>query len=206
MFPFPLLATLCFVLLMPAAGHANLDDGIAAYNKRDYITAFNEFHSLAQSGDAKAQLLLGLMHDNGLGTARDLSQAFYWYKQSAGRGNTRAQYNVGEMLALGQGVDEDKKQALEWFRRSAEGGFAEAQYKLGLALSQGDTSEQNLVEAYVWLGLASSQQVEGSDVALLALDELKMRMKPSEVIEAEKQITKWKKHFSEKQQNRMIEI
>ncbi len=201
-----LLTIICLALLIPSASYANLEDGIDAYNKQDYSTAFNEFHTLAETGDAKAQLMLGLMFDNALGTVRDYKQAFYWYKQSAEKSNKRAQFNVAEMLAMGQGTDQNMKQAVEWYTRAAEAGFAEAQYKLGLALGHADGTKQNLIEAYKWLDIAGNQDVEGSEIALKALDELKIHMKPGEVIEAEKRSKRWTEQFTEKQYNHMLEI
>lgn len=203
------LLTLAFsglTLLTAATCHANLQAGIDAYNKQDYATAFNEFMSLAKTGDAGAQLQLGLMFDNGLEKEQDYNQAFNWYRQSANKGNAHAQFNVAEMMALGQGTAQDHSKALKWYRRAAESGFPEAQYKLGLLLSSEERGEQDLIEAYKWLTIAAAQRVEGVDAAVVLIDKLKIRMSSSEILEAEKRAAQWRNIFSEKQHNRILKI
>ncbi len=200
------LAISGLTVLTAASAHADLQAGIDAYNKQDYTTAFNEFMLLAKSGDAGAQLQLGLMYDNGRGKDQDHDQAFYWYKQSANNGNAHAQFNVAEMMALGQGTAQDHSQALKWYTRAAESGFPEAQYKLGLALSSDDRGKQDLIEAYKWLTLSGIQQVEGADAAIELLDNLKIRMSSAEILEAKKRAVQWKNLFSIKQHNQMLKI
>lgn len=184
------MLTLAFsglTLITAATCLADLQAGIDAYNKQDYTTAFNQFMLLAKSGDAGAQLQLGLIFDNGLGKDQDYDQAFYWYNQSANKGNAHAQFNVAEMIALGQGTEQDHSKALKWYRRAAESGFPEAQYKLGLLLSSEEHDEQDLIEAYKWLTLAAAQPAEGADAAGTLTNKLKIRMSSAEILEAKKE-------------------
>lgn len=195
-----LFATICTLGILPYTAHAGLEEGIDAYNRQDYSDALSEFRSLAKTGDVQAQLLLGLMHDNGLGTTQDYAQAFHWYREAAERGNPRAQFNVAEMLAMGQGTRQDKTAAMGWYRRAAENGFAEAQYRLGLALSRGETVEQDLVEAFKWLDLSAAQQIQGSEAALMALEQLKLKMTPQQVLEGQERSTRWRELFDRREQ------
>lgn len=200
------LMVVCFSILLPFNTFASLEDGINAYNNRDYSSALKEFHNQAKIGDAQAQLLLGLMYDNGLGTKQDYEQALYWYTEAAKRGHARAQFNVAEMLTLGQGTARDKQQAIEWYTRAAKNGFAEAQYKLGLALGQGVDIKKDLIEAYKWLDISISQQVPGNETAVMALNELKLKMTPQQALKAQALSQEWQKHFAQKQSNTLHEI
>ena len=49
----------------------------------------------ATQGDAKAQLLLGLMYESGKGVQQNDVTALAWYKRSAEQGLPEAQYDVG---------------------------------------------------------------------------------------------------------------
>lgn len=200
------LMAVCFSILLPFNVFASLEDGINAYNNRNYSSALKEFHNQAKIGDAQAQLLLGLMYDNGLGTKQDYEQALHWYTEAAKRGHARAQFNVAEMLTLGQGTAQDKQQAMKWYSRAANNGFAEAQYKLGIALSQGINIEKDLVEAYKWLDISINQQIPGNETAVMALNELKLKMTPQQVLKAQKRSEEWQKRFAQKQSNTLHEI
>ena len=59
----PLIA----LLLVPTSASADFATGLAAYERGDYKTAFEEFKRLAQQGYAGAQTTLGIMSDHGLG-------------------------------------------------------------------------------------------------------------------------------------------
>ena len=65
------------VLVLGVSGPvvAGWDEGIAAYDRGDYETAYKEFLPLAQAGDATAQFYLGVMYNNGLGVPQDHAQA-----------------------------------------------------------------------------------------------------------------------------------
>ena len=56
----------CTLLLLSSAlVQAGFDEGLAAYAKGNYQTAFKEWKPLAEQGDAAAQHNLALMYDNG---------------------------------------------------------------------------------------------------------------------------------------------
>lgn len=198
------LCLICLVLLLPAVSGAGLKQGIEAYNSGDYVTALELFEVLASEGDDQAQLLIGLMYDNGLGTTMDPGMAFLWYRRAAVQGNARAQFNVAEMLAGGQGVERDRIKAAEWYHRAAENGYAEAQYKLGLALASGDGISKDLVEAWKWLDIAASaENVEGNEVARFARGELSLRMDDAGVREARERSRQWQESFMRKREEKL---
>ena len=104
-------------LLLAVHGLASggINGGNAAYNQGDYDTALREWRSLAEQGDAGAQLNLGYMYDNGYGVTQDYKEAIKWYRRAAEQGNARAQYNLGLMYDGGYGVPQDYVQAYMWY-------------------------------------------------------------------------------------------
>ena len=74
-----------------------LEDGMAAYNRGDYVPAMQLFRPLAQRGDAKAQNLLGVMYRRGQGVARNSVRAFVWFSRAAARGDATARAELHEV-------------------------------------------------------------------------------------------------------------
>ena len=65
---------------------ATLQDGLNAFEKGDYKTAFTIFEDLAKKGDAKAQYNLGIMYDNGEGVRQDKKRAKEWFGKACDNG------------------------------------------------------------------------------------------------------------------------
>ena len=53
--------------------------------------AFANALRTAESGQAKAQYMVGLMYANGFGTPQDFEQALFWYRKSAAKSYAPAQ-------------------------------------------------------------------------------------------------------------------
>lgn len=75
------------------------EDGMAAYNRGDYVPAIKLFRPLAQAGNAKAQKLIGVMYRKGQGVARSPARAFMWLSMAAARGDARAKAELREVSA-----------------------------------------------------------------------------------------------------------
>jgi soluble lytic murein transglycosylase-like protein len=94
---------------------------------------------LAEQGDVRAQVQLGIQYEHGEGVPKDPAQAMHFYCLAAEQGDTRAQYSLGWMYANGRGVGRDDALAAAWFRRAAEKGDAYAKRMLArLGNPQGD--------------------------------------------------------------------
>ena len=93
-----------------------LEDGEAAYESGDYVTALRLFRPLANQGDARAQFSLGVIYNNGRGVAQDYVRAYMWLSLAAARGDqTAAEYLdiVARDLTLAQ-IAKARKLAREW--------------------------------------------------------------------------------------------
>ena len=73
------------------------EDGMAAYNRGDYVPAVRLFRPLAEQGNAKAQSVLGVMYRRGEGVARSSVRAFIWLSRAAARGDTRAKAELRDV-------------------------------------------------------------------------------------------------------------
>jgi TPR repeat protein len=73
------------------------EDGMAAYNRGDYMPAVQLFRPLAQKGNAKAQALLGVMYRRGQGMAKSSAHAFMWLSMASAGGDRRARAELREV-------------------------------------------------------------------------------------------------------------
>lgn len=180
-----LVLSLSFPLL-PSSAIAGFDEGLAAYNSKDYASALREFKPLAAQGGAKAQYSLGWMYQQGQGVAQDNKEAVKWYLLAAKQGNTTAQanlYRVAPRMALAgfeelpDGFDKgmtayeraDYATALREFKTLAAQGYAKAQHALGDLYENGYGVKQSYKEAIKWYRLAAKQGNPNSQQSLGSL-------------------------------------
>ena len=104
----------------------DLNSAQDAYNRSDYDTAFKEFLSMAEAGNALAQSSTGVMYDMGLGTTKDYAKAIEWYRKSAEQGNEFGEFNLGTMYYMGTGVEKDILSACKWFALATRQGNGQA--------------------------------------------------------------------------------
>jgi TPR repeat protein len=78
-------------LLGTSAGFAGpWEDGMAAYNRGDYVPAIRLFRTLAEQGNARAQNVLGVMFRKGEGVPKNQVRAHMWFSFAAARGDATA--------------------------------------------------------------------------------------------------------------------
>jgi TPR repeat protein len=73
------------------------EDGMAAYNRGDYMPAIQLFRPLAAKGNARAQHLIGVMYHKGEGVARSSVRAFAWFSLAAAHGDSDAKAKLTEV-------------------------------------------------------------------------------------------------------------
>jgi TPR repeat protein len=135
---------LCLMLLLSATGHAeSLQEGVAYFNRYDFRHSIVILTSLAEQGNARAQVLLGIIHSEGKGVKKDPVKARLWYRLAAEQGDTAGQF----MLGLTYLDETDQSNASAWIRRAARGGNSVAQRFLAKSYKYG------------WLGLPSDPQL-----------------------------------------------
>jgi TPR repeat protein len=109
-----------------AAIAGSWEDGMAAYNRGDYVPASRVFRSLAEQGNAKAQTVLGLMYRRGEGVSRNSVRAFLWFSRAAARGDAKAKI---ELHGLSQGMTpEELSQAREMAQACEASNYRTCEY------------------------------------------------------------------------------
>lgn len=73
------------------------EDGMAAYNRGDYMPAIRLFRPLAEQGNAKAQHLIGVMYHRGQGVARNPVRALAWFSVAAKHGDREAEATMRDV-------------------------------------------------------------------------------------------------------------
>lgn len=131
-------------------------------------SALQTLRASAQSGNASAQLWMGLAHQEATGgcVELDLEKAASWYRRAAEQGEGFAQNQLGMAYLNGRGVVKDGSQALYWFRKAAENGNAIGQNNLGSMYSTGIAVAKDGREAEVWYRKAAEQGYAGAQYNL----------------------------------------
>jgi len=73
------------------------EDGMAAYNRGDYVPTLQLVRPLAQQGNARAQALIGVMYRKGQGVAKSSKHAFMWLSLASAKGDTKAKSELRDM-------------------------------------------------------------------------------------------------------------
>ncbi|RUS29211.1 hypothetical protein BC938DRAFT_480922 [Jimgerdemannia flammicorona] len=114
--------------------------------------ALNYLRKSAESGYTAAQRLLGMMYDEGIGTARDYVTALGWFRKAAAQGDSVAMGLLGSYYECGYGVPKDPIRALDCYVISARDGSALAEYSAAQLLHRRKQYE----EAYDWYSRAAN--------------------------------------------------
>src|ERR1700687_4375609 len=73
------------------------EDGMAAYNRGDYLPAIRLFRPLAEQGHPKAENGLGVMFRRGEGVPKNPVRAHMWFSFAAARGDAKAKAELREV-------------------------------------------------------------------------------------------------------------
>ena len=159
----PLYSVLAVALVLGALASPSaagpVEDGSAAYERGDYATALRLLRAPAEAGNADAQLLLGIMYQDGEGVPKDAALAAQWIRKAAEQDNATAEFALGVMYHQAMGVPKDDAAAVRWLEKAAKevppavfalaklhednGNYAEALKWYRLLASQGDADSQN---------------------------------------------------------------
>lgn len=125
------------------SARADYESAVDAYERGDYKSAVQQLKPLADAGDPKAQVRLGLMYREGCGVARDATAAFAWLLRAARSGRADAQFLVGTMYLRGEGTMRDGSAARAWLEKSARQGNRKAQAALDQMQRESPAASEN---------------------------------------------------------------
>jgi hypothetical protein len=173
-----------------------LDDAYTAYRNRDDEAALRLARPLAEQGDARAQILLGLIYHRGRAVPLDEVEATKWFERAAGQGDAEAQLQLGRRYSEGRSVPQDFAEAAKWYRLSADQGNPNAQYLLGLLYSRGEGVPLSNVRAHMWFNLAAAHfaasDARDRQAAATNRDSVAYKMTREEIAEAQRLAREWK--------------
>ena len=212
--PLRFLLALTFLFLFSGSVYGNgWNDGLDAYQRKDYKEAFRLWLPLAEQGNHHAQYRLGVMYGNGRGgfpqdkkeavkwllksaeqknlEAQSLIRASYqkWHKQAEEQGDSYAQRFLGASFYLGLGVTQDYAEAAKWYKKAAEQGDSGAQNILGAMYERGKGIPKDYVEAYKWFSISGES---GSGYGHEYREKIgKRKMTPDQIAEAQRLAKEW---------------
>ena len=135
------------------------------------IPALDRLTTLANGGNAKAELIVGLKYLNGDGIATNEAQAAKWLERAAEKGEPVAQYRLGTLYEHGKGVTTDTAKATHWYQAAAMQGNRKAMHNLAVAFAEGAGIKKDLAEAARWFSKAASLGLADSQFNLAVLYE-----------------------------------
>lgn len=192
-----LLIRLLTVLGLLCAGPALAQDfasGMTAHLDKRYGESRRIFGSLADTGNVRAQFMMGTIFEQGLGVDKDLAAAARWYGLAADGGNASAQYNLGVFYQFGKGVQKDPAMAAKLLHQAAEQGHGRAQNNLSTFYFTGVGVPQDLQEAWKWLTLsADNLKGQARELVLGNRRVIEEKLKPEELADAKRRVAAWRK-------------
>ncbi|HEY4941955.1 MAG TPA: TetR family transcriptional regulator [Rhizomicrobium sp.] len=114
-------------------------------------TALDRLSARALSGDAAAQLQVGMRYLNA--TPKNVAEAMRWVTLAAVHGQPVAQYLLGTLDA--QGTPADAAKALQWYEAAALQGNRKAMHALAVAYAEGLGTAKSPSEAVRWFSRAA---------------------------------------------------
>ena len=156
------------LVCLSSVAYGDYASGLRSYQAGDYASAFAQWQPLAEHGDPKSQLELGVLYALGRGVPQDYAQAAVWYRRAADQGDAEARCGLGSLYEHGHGVQQDYGLAAVWYRRAADQGFAYAQEALGSLFELGRGVNKDYGQAADWYRRAADQGLD------LAQDDLGM--------------------------------
>jgi TPR repeat protein len=115
-------ATVTAAAIIAPVEAGTMRQGIAAFNRENFVSAARILEPYAERGDSVAQTYMGFMYETGRGVPQNYTMAAHWYRRAAEQGNDTAQYTLGLLYDKGFGVRRDLVEANKWLNLSAAAG------------------------------------------------------------------------------------
>ena len=119
-------------------------------------TPLDRLTQLANKGDARAELVIGLKYLKGDGIAANDMEAARWLERAARAGDPIAENHLGALYQSGRGVKGDIAQAMHWYEAAAAQGDRHAMSNLAVLYAGGAGASANFAEAARWFQRSAS--------------------------------------------------
>jgi uncharacterized protein len=140
--------------------------GVDAYERGDYTTAFKILEPLALEGNIEAQTKISRMYKHGHGVPEDLIGGFYWALVASETVYARSQSTLAKMYFDGLGLPQDFEKAAERYEIAANHGSAAAAFDLGEMYREGQGVPQSYRTAVRWYKQAALQENAAAQLML----------------------------------------
>jgi hypothetical protein len=144
------------------------DSGVAAYDARDYATAYKIWSSI-EDNDLAAMRNVAMMRRQGLGTAKDPKGAEAMYERAAEAGLPTAQADLADMLIKGEAGPPDPRRALPLLVAAAAANHPIAQYELAQFYETGEQVPKDMEMARSLYASAASHGMKEAQARLAQL-------------------------------------
>jgi len=134
-------------------------------------TALDKLTAMANAGDAKAEMLVGLKYTDGEGVPANQVEGAKWLQKAAAQNEPVAAYRLGTLFERGKGVPADAAKATHWYQVAAQAGNRKAMHNLAVAYAQGTGVQKNFMEAARWFSKAAALGLSDSQFNLAVLYE-----------------------------------
>jgi hypothetical protein len=128
-------------------GLTQIADGEIAYQCRNHEFVVRSLTPIAESGNPRALLLVGLAHWEGIGVPRDHDEAMRLFHLAAAGGDSRAMNVIGFSYNHAVGVAQDYAEAIKWYEMASAKDEVRALNNLGLLYDSGKGVAQDKAEA-----------------------------------------------------------
>ena len=135
--------------------------------------------TLAQKGNAEAQLMVGEMYEQGRGVEKSMEQAMTWISKAAEQGNKAASYKLLYYDLEKNSLIQNNKAQLDNLVSAANAGDGHAQYYIGLMHSRGVGMRKNSTQALDWLSKASLHGITAAEDEIMRINEARQLKAPS---------------------------
>ena len=130
-----------------------------AYKNGEYTKAFELYEPLAESGNQRAQSMVGWFYDNGYGVPVDDVEAAKWYLLAFNQGDANAAENLAALKLAGSGVPQNLEEARALFGVAAATGLPGAQLAYGQMLMAGEGGPIDKTQGLLWVSRAAEQGI-----------------------------------------------
>ena len=151
----------CLLVLLLASGLLT-GGAIRARAQAPSGSQFDRLTASAESGDAGAQVQLGILYYDGMADSPrpNYVTALKWFHLAADQGNADAQDRIGIMYYFGKGVPQDYTEAARWYQLAAEGGNYHATQQLSNMYARGVGVARDQGESRKWAAQAKAVRPE----------------------------------------------
>ncbi len=109
-----LLVCICLFVLSGQAIADTLSDAKRADSAGDFVKAAKLYKTLAEQGNATAQLRLAEMYEDGTGVLQDYKEVAKWARRAAEQDNADGQLLLATLYQHGEGVPKNFVEAHMW--------------------------------------------------------------------------------------------